>query len=134
MYIRGILSRGTCRGYQEYSGDPIVVCRAHTQRLCVELRVEPPYAELHAEPRVELRAEPRAEPLYVKLRVELHIELCAELRVELRIEPCVELRAEPRAEPLYTYLRCLSRFSKEFMALHGPTLLPQPHSAARTNS
>ena len=42
------------------------------------------------------------------------------------------------------YLRCLSRFSKEFVALHSPTLLPQPHSAnscellsqsaARTNS
>ena len=42
------------------------------------------------------------------------------------------------------YLRCLSRFSEEFVALHGSTLLPQPHfanlcellsqSAARTNS
>jgi len=71
VYIGGILGRGTCRGYREYSGDPIVMCRAHTERLCVELRVEPPYAELraepHAEPRVELRAEPRAEPLYVEL-------------------------------------------------------------------
>ena len=28
----------------------------------------------------------------------------------------------------FGYLRCLSRFSEEFVALHGPTLLLQPHS------
>jgi len=64
------------------------VCPAHTQRLCVELRVEPPYAELRAEPRVELRvelrAEPRAEPLYAKLCVEPRVEPCAKLHIKLR--------------------------------------------------
>jgi len=55
-------------------------------------------------------------------------------RVEINIANNAELR----------YLRCLSRFSEEFVALHGPTLPPQPHSAnscellsqlaARTNS
>jgi len=31
VYIRGMLGRGTCRGYREYSGDPIAlrVARAH---------------------------------------------------------------------------------------------------------
>ena len=33
-YIGGILGRGTCRGYREYSGDPVApctVCRVHTE-------------------------------------------------------------------------------------------------------
>ena len=35
---------------------------------------------------------------------------------------------EARAHNIY-YLRCLSRFLEEFVALHGPTLLPQSHFA-----
>jgi hypothetical protein len=40
VYIGGILGRGTCRGYREYSGDPIVMCRVHTKALC-RASVEP---------------------------------------------------------------------------------------------
>jgi len=96
---RGILGRGTCRGYWEYGGDPMRSLRTQSfaqslvQSLYIELRVEL-CAELRAEP---LYIELRAEPLYVELRAEpLYVELCAEpLYVELYAEPLyVELRIE----------------------------------------
>jgi len=115
---RGVTSKALTTGIDEvvYSGDPIVMCRAHTQRLCVELRVEPPYAELRAEPLyVELRVELHIEPLYAelyigprvepraKLYIELRAGLCMELYIELRAELCIELRAELHAKLVQFY-------------------------------